>query len=141
MSLLGVSHNASEYVSMWPLNNHTAIVGIDLEGTDRAAEQLWGWLPAADDLPKLRKISDLYWAYWFALHYGSNISMGKLDKYVVYGVANAQTAQLISRAVKSRGRTQLESWPGQYFSIDTPHALALIGKVPQSGFAIRADHV
>lgn len=101
-----------------------------------AAEHLWGWVPKADQLPKLRNLSDLLWSYWHWHQYQPG-GVGRVDNinaYIVYGVENTATTQIVARATRNRGKDRLDSWPGQYFPVESTEGLALLGEFDDYGF-------
>ena len=109
---------------------YPAIVGLDLRGPGLQAREYFHRDPKPDELPKLRIISDLYWAYWLELHNkaGPFSTIKNLNTYIVSNIHNTNTDQVITRALRTRQKEHLESWPGQYFEIETPEGLALLGK-------------
>lgn len=137
----GVSQRVLIIFQLDKLTRIAAIIGVVLIGPAFAAERLWGWTPSASQLPKLRNISDLYWAYWSALHNAAGTRVSNLNKYIVYSIHNTQTDQIISRSVRSRGKAGLESWPGEYFSIESTQGLALLGEFSHNKTAMYANHV
>jgi hypothetical protein len=109
---------------------YPAIVGMDLLGPVEQARKYFYRDPKPDELPKLRILSDLYWAYWVELHdkAGPFNTIKNLNTYIVGNVHNTNTDQVITRALRTRQKEHLESWPGQYFETEIPEGLALLGK-------------
>ena len=109
---------------------YPAIVGLDLLGPFEGAKRNLYRILKPDELPKLRILSDLYWAYWVELHdkAGLSSSVTNLNTYIVSNVHNKNTDRVITRALGTRHKEHLESWPGQYFETETPEGLALLGE-------------
>jgi hypothetical protein len=109
---------------------YPAIIGLDLLGPVEQARKYWRRDPGPEELPKLRILSDLYWAYWVELHDkgGMHSTINNLNTYIVSNIHNKNTDQVVSRALGTRQKQHLESWPGQYFEVETPEGLALLGR-------------
>lgn len=84
--------------------------------------------PTDGELPQLRQLSDIYWLYWRSLNTASGTLVDNLKTYIVYGIHNAATVEIIARALRSRGRNVFESWPGQHFASDSIEGQALLGR-------------
>lgn len=105
------------------------IVGIAIFGPEYSARRLYGQQLGSDDLPKLRALSDLYWAYWIDFHEKASMknTINNLNMYIVNDVHNEDTDSIITRALSSRQKRRMQKWPGQYFEAQTPEGFALIG--------------
>jgi hypothetical protein len=97
-------------------------------GPDIAWKRMMGWDPTDDELPRLRQLSDLYWLYWRSLNTVAGTRVDNLRTYIVYGIHNAATVEIIARVLRNRGRNAYEPWPGQYFASDSTEGQALLGK-------------
>ena len=116
----------------------TAIVGLILSGTSTQTPIEWGFDPKPEDLPKLRQLSDLYWAYWSDLTQKASVSIRNLNHYVVWYVQNDDTHAIILRVLQNHGAS-MQSWPGHYFGANTDDGLALIGEfLTSTGYTLEA---
>lgn len=88
-----------------------------------AVDNLGGEIPD-DQLPQLRRASDIMWAYWIQ----NNPNPKNLYSYFVNYVRNDDTLPLIARIIRSHGMTTLPYWPGLELSMDDEGAEALLGK-------------
>ncbi|KAJ8110057.1 hypothetical protein OPT61_g6997 [Boeremia exigua] len=124
----GKLYHATDAAHFFSMSVRTGvIVGLDLSGPEVSAERIWGWKPTPDQLPKLRNLSDLFWAYWSWIHSAAGARVNNLNKYIVYSIQNPQTDQIIARALRSINKDDVEVWPGQYFSTKSEQGLALLG--------------
>lgn len=104
------------------------IIGIDLKNPVTAAKRFWDFEVTQEKLPKLRNLSDLYWGYWLWYSYLAGTRVDNINKYIVFGVQNKETVQIVARALRNRGQETLEDWPGQYFTVESTEGLALLGE-------------
>lgn len=111
----------------------TVIFGINLKSAAEMARRRWGREPREDELPKLRKLSDLYWSYWAWQHLLDGSDITHLNAYIVHSVQNTQTAAIAARAVRGRGRDRYEPYPGQLFYVESAEGEALLGKFGELG--------
>lgn len=93
-----------------------------------AAKRFWDFEVTQEKLPKLRNLSDLYWGYWLWYSYLAGTRVDNINKYIVFGVQNKETVQIVARALRNRGQETLEDWPGQYFTVESTEGLALLGE-------------
>ncbi|KAF2878035.1 hypothetical protein BDV95DRAFT_613669 [Massariosphaeria phaeospora] len=92
-----------------------------------AAEVGWGRQPAIDELPLLRRSSDLLWAA-YALYSDDT----DLRQCVASRITNQETRDIIYRALGNKGATK---WPGASFDIESNEGLALLGSPNAAAFA------
>lgn len=99
---------------------------MDLLGPKYAVTQRDSWNREAnpDELPALRHISDMYWAYWRRL--ASNPK--NLHYYIATHVVNDNTVKLVARALENIKMNDLSEWPGITFKMGSEEWAALVGK-------------
>lgn len=83
----------------------------------------WGRPANPDELPELQYCSDVLWGYWAR----DNLDVKNLRVYGAQHVVNDDTVLLVTRAMRNRGKTALEPWPGVEFAYGTDEFKALIG--------------
>lgn len=76
-----------------------------------------------DELPELQYCSDVMWGYWAR----DNPNIKNLRVYGTQDVVNEDTVLLVTRAMKNRGKTELEAWPGVEFTFGIDEFKALVG--------------
>lgn len=90
------------------------------------ARNLWQQTPTANQLPHLRSVSDIAWAFWNRANPGD---LKNINYFFVNVVMNDETNRLIERA--HRGLTPPRSsppvWPGTEFDMDSEAGLAILG--------------
>lgn len=65
----------------------------------------------------------MYWGYWAR----NNLDVKKFRIYGAHHVINDDTVLLATRALRNKGKSKLEKWPGVEFERGTEEHLALIG--------------
>ncbi|KAJ4311116.1 Mitochondrial import inner membrane translocase subunit tim8 [Neodidymelliopsis sp. IMI 364377] len=106
---------------------------IDRSSASLKAASLWKVNdPPADQLPALRQMSDISWGFWNRVHTGSNL--GHITKFIIPQVITESTRRLIDQALKTyivpQGQqrlTDVPTWPGITFSVETEQGQALLG--------------
>ncbi|XPT03569.1 Mitochondrial import inner membrane translocase subunit tim8 [Ascochyta lentis] len=89
--------------------------------------------PLVDDLPKLRQISDISWAFWRRAH-PDGVGLDNINKFLVHDIVNDDTLRLIRLALKTykvpegqQRENRLPRWPGLVFGIETEEGKAMLG--------------
>jgi len=104
-----------------------------LNGPLHAARQQWGRQPSDDELPRLRKLSDVFWGYWIR----DNPNVSNLRYLWMMDVENVDTQKIVTQALHNVGK-EIEKWPGVTFDMTTDEGKAILGKKnarPCSGLA------
>jgi hypothetical protein len=104
-----------------------------------SARRLWRTTPTPDQLPHLRSISDIAWAFWRRATSPATHSVADIRYLFVTVVMNDETARLIETA--HAGLTPPRSgpgvWPGTEFGMDGDAGAAILGLfVPFSVFFV-----
>jgi hypothetical protein len=73
-----------------------------------AAEENWGRIPANNELPDLRLVSDVLWAYWVR----QTSNLGALRYYFGLCVQNDDTLRLIAKVYTDKKLKEIPKWPG-----------------------------
>ncbi|KAH7388645.1 hypothetical protein BKA66DRAFT_511037 [Pyrenochaeta sp. MPI-SDFR-AT-0127] len=103
-----------------------AIIGMNLDSPVNAVRdghRSWGRAATPEELPAIRRCSDIYWAYWVR----DNPNPKNLRIYGAYNVVNDATSLLAARAFRNNKIKELSKWPGAAFTADTDEGKALIG--------------
>jgi len=100
------------------------IIGLDFESPKASAEELWGQTPTEDELPRLKRVSEIMTAFWLR----DNPDPKKLKHYLVYNVQNEQTMALIKKVVDDSGLRQVPYWPGVTVGMWQEAGEALLGE-------------
>jgi hypothetical protein len=87
-----------------------------------SAANVWNKKPTQDELPALRRLSDIMWGAWNR----ENSAIEKIKYFWVQGVGNTNTKSIIARALKEKGKG-LEKWPGITLDMSEDGALAILG--------------
>lgn len=87
-----------------------------------SAANVWNKKPALDELPALRRLSDIMWGAWNR----DNGAINKIKYFWVQGVGNTNSKAVIARALKEAGKS-LEKWPGTTLDMSEDGALAILG--------------
>ncbi|KAK3214076.1 hypothetical protein GRF29_28g1908730 [Pseudopithomyces chartarum] len=87
-----------------------------------SAANVWNKKPTQDELPALRRLSDIMWGAWNR----ENSAIDKIKYFWVQGVGNTNTKSIIARALKEKGKG-LEKWPGTTLDMSEDGALAILG--------------
>ena len=78
----------------------------------------------SDELPQLRRVSDIMTAFWPR----NNPTPSNLKYYLVSQVTNDETNELIGSIMRQANFDKLPSWPGLTVSIEQDAGKALLGK-------------
>ncbi|KAH6639025.1 hypothetical protein C7974DRAFT_387722 [Boeremia exigua] len=107
---------------------------MNVRSADTAAISNWQVAQPADaEMPRLRKISDITWAFWRRAH-ADGAGLSNINKFLVHDIINSQTIRLMQMALQRyevpEGQERLKripKWPGLELGIETPGALAMLG--------------
>ncbi|KAJ8106913.1 hypothetical protein OPT61_g9226 [Boeremia exigua] len=107
---------------------------LNVRSAQRGAIYSWAVeKPKNTELPQLRQISDIAWAFWRRAH-GDGQGLGNINKFLVHDIVNAETLRLIGLALKRYevpdGQQRykfLPKWPGLELDIETPEGKAMLG--------------
>jgi hypothetical protein len=105
-----------------------AIFALNLVGVHVSAVNEWGRPVADNELPALRRPSDIMMAHWLR----GNANPKNLKYYIAMNVVNFETIPVINRVLKDNGQTEIPSWPGLTVGLFHPHGQALLGKYSTS---------
>lgn len=112
---------------MQVLTGMTVIFPQHLLNPKAAAEDSWDVAPSEDQLPSIRRPSDIMTAYWLR----GNPNPKNLRYYFVINVQNRATLALLAKIFKDGGHGQnIPLWPGITFTMDQPEAEVLLGSYP-----------
>jgi hypothetical protein len=105
-----------------------AVFAIQLFSAAKAARRLWKRVPLADELPAIRSVSDIAWAFWNRVH-GDAESLQNIRYLFVTMIINKETNQHVQRALSTLDppKRDAEVWPGHEFSMETDAGKALLG--------------
>jgi hypothetical protein len=101
-----------------------AIFALNLVGVHDSAVKEWGRPIADNELPALRRPSDIMMAYWLR----DNTNPKNLKYYIAMNVVNFQTLPVINRVLRDNGQTRIPYWPGLTVGLFHPHGQALLGE-------------
>ena len=87
-----------------------------------SALNVWNKKPSLDELPALRRLSDIMWGAWNR----ENSAINKIKYFWVQGVGNSNSKAVIARALKVTGK-RLEKWPGTTIDMTEGGAVAILG--------------
>ena len=100
---------------------------ISLSDPEQWCKETFGRDPHPEELPEFRQLTDIYWVCW-AHHNGlAGTRVQNTNTYIAYCIRNEVTEGIIGRAIRGRGKEQLELWPGEYFMTESKEGLALLG--------------
>jgi len=100
------------------------IIGLDFRSPRTSAEALWGQTSNKDELPRLKRVSDIMTAFWLR----DNPDPKKLKHYLAYNVQNEQTMPLINKVLDDTGLRQVPYWPGVTVDMWQEAGEALLGE-------------
>lgn len=105
-----------------------AVYAIQLSSAAKAARRLWKRAPLAEELPAIRSVSDIAWAFWNRVHIDAE-SLQNIKYLFVTMIINKETNQHVKRALGtlSPPKEDVEGWPGHEFSLETDAGKALLG--------------
>jgi hypothetical protein len=105
-----------------------AIYAMQLSSAAKAARRLWKRTPLAEELPHIRSVSDIAWAFWNRAHVSSE-SVQDIRYLFVTMIINPETNRHVKRALSSLDppREEADGWPGHDFGMDTEAGKALLG--------------
>ncbi|KZM28677.1 uncharacterized protein EKO05_0009934 [Ascochyta rabiei] len=107
---------------------------LNVKSAERGAIQAWKVeRPLVNDLPRLRQISDISWAFWRRAH-PDGANLDNINKFLVHDIVNADTLKLIELALKTyrvpdgqQRERYLPKWPGLVFDMETDEGKAMLG--------------
>ncbi|KAJ4347557.1 Mitochondrial import inner membrane translocase subunit tim8 [Ascochyta clinopodiicola] len=107
---------------------------LNVKSAVQSASQNWAVEKLSlDELPKLRQLSDISWAFWRRAH-PDGANLDNINKFLVHDIVNDDTLRLIGLALKTyrvpEGQQRynfLPKWPGLTFSIETEEGKAMLG--------------
>jgi hypothetical protein len=105
-----------------------AVYAIQLSSAAEAARRLWKRAPLADELPAIRSVSDVAWAFWNRVHDDAT-GLQNIKYLFVTMIINKETNQHVKRALGTLTlpKEDVEGWPGHEFGMDTDADKALLG--------------
>lgn len=106
------------------------IIGQYLESPATAARSLWYRKAVPEELPALRALSDIFWAYWLR----DNPNIANIHYFWMMDIANNETEEIIARALHNV-KNSVSSWPGVTFNMDTEEGVAILGSANGAVFA------
>ncbi|OAG07010.1 uncharacterized protein CC84DRAFT_1216020 [Paraphaeosphaeria sporulosa] len=101
-----------------------------LKSPASAAKHLWNQKPTGDELPKLQRLSDIFWGYWVR----DNPAVANICYFWMVDIANEDTAKIMARALSEAGKT-ISKWPGVTFNMDSDAEKAILGSANGAVFA------
>ncbi|EUC47215.1 hypothetical protein COCMIDRAFT_24834 [Bipolaris oryzae ATCC 44560] len=104
-----------------------AVYAMQLSSAAKAARRLWKRAPLTEELPAIRSVSDIAWAFWNRAHDSKGLEN---TKYLfVAMIINKETNQHVKRALgtPSPPKDEPDGWPGHNFNMDTDEGKALLG--------------
>lgn len=115
-----------------------AITFLDVESAPSAAEILWKLkVPTPEELPELRAISDISWAFWnraWSDRPENERKLGDIKYFLVHDIVNEETKYLIEKSITlyqplygQPPVTVLPQWPGLDFYVKEDAGKALLG--------------
>jgi hypothetical protein len=112
-----------------------AIYLLDVVSAVEGAKKAWGVAnPLVNELPELKRISDMAWGIWRRVHPGGQ-GPGDINLFLVSDITNEITKSLIAEALKSYEledgevrATTVPMWPGLTLSTGTEEGAAMLGK-------------
>ena len=103
-----------------------AVFAIGIMSAARSARRVWGVDPKADELPYIRTVSDIAWAFW---NRAATANIQNIRYFFVTMIINPETNRHIRRALKTLDppREEVEGWPGVDFDMESEAGRALLG--------------
>jgi hypothetical protein len=104
-----------------------AVYAMQLSSAAKAARRLWKRAPLTEELPAIRSVSDIAWAFWNRAH--GTQGLDNIKYLFVVMIINKETNQHVKRALGtlSSPRDEPDGWPGHDFNMDTNEGKALLG--------------
>ncbi|KAH9873383.1 hypothetical protein J1614_005781, partial [Plenodomus biglobosus] len=91
-------------------------------------QRIWGRVPNANELPAIRLLSDILWAYWIRTS-GQLGTPPALKFYGIMNITQPASKGIIMRALNNQ---EPQVWPGVTFTADEEAGRALIGSIGAS---------
>jgi hypothetical protein len=103
-----------------------AVFAIGIMSAARSARRVWGVDPKADELPHIRTVSDIAWAFWNRAAAGN---IQDIKYFFVTMIINPETNRHIRRALKTLNppKEEVDGWPGVDFDMESVAGQALLG--------------
>ncbi|RAQ99818.1 vacuolar amino acid transporter 1 [Stemphylium lycopersici] len=104
-----------------------AVYAMQLSSAAKAARRLWKRAPRTEELPAIRSVSDIAWAFWNRAHPSGGLE--NIKYLFVAMIINKEANQHVKRALStlSPPREDVDGWPGHDFGMDTDAGKALLG--------------
>ncbi|XPS70486.1 Mitochondrial import inner membrane translocase subunit tim8 [Ascochyta lentis] len=107
-----------------------AVFALNLVSAASAARRTWGVKPTPDQLPHIRSVSDLAWAFWNrAVGATPGARVQGIKYFFVAMIINAETNRIVRRALLGLEppREEVGAWPGHEFAMESEAGRALLG--------------
>jgi hypothetical protein len=103
-----------------------AVFAIGISSAAKSARRVWGVVPKEDELPHIRSVSDIAWAFWNRAAAGNSQD---IKYFFVTMIINPETNRHIRRALKTLKppKEEVEGWPGVDFDMESDAGRALLG--------------
>ncbi|KAG9387779.1 Vacuolar amino acid transporter protein 1 [Pyrenophora tritici-repentis] len=104
-----------------------ALYVMQISSAAKAARQLWKRAPLVEELPAIRSVSDIAWAFWNRVHQDGGLDNIKYLFFMM--IINKETNQYVKRALDtlSPPKEEADGWAGNDFAMDTDEGKALLG--------------
>ncbi|KAJ4356279.1 uncharacterized protein N0V89_004310 [Didymosphaeria variabile] len=119
-----------EYRVGFPALTVSLIMGQFLESPASSAERIWNRKPKQNELPKLRRLSDVFWGYWNR----DNSNLANINYFWMMEIANEDTEKIIARTLHGAEK-RIRGWPGVTFDINSDAGKAILGSANGAVFA------
>lgn len=106
------------------------IIGQNLLDPATAAAYNWGRNPKPEELPKLQRLSDIFWGHWVR----ENPDISNIRYFWMMNVVNQETVEILARALHDAGK-KYAPWPGTTFDMDSDAGKAILGSANGAVFA------
>lgn len=107
-----------------------AVFALNLASAAKSARRLWGVKPEIEQLPHIRSVSDVSWAFWNRAVAGTpGADLRDVKYFFVNMIINKETNQHVRRAMKTLV-PPLDGpvgWPGHDFTMESEAGRALLG--------------
>jgi len=104
------------------------IMGMDRTSPREAGKTKVSPPITGDGLPKLNQFSDVAWLDWQFMIEGYKGDVKNINYFISVLIVNPETRAVAMRALRTRGKIELEDFPGQTFERGTDEMNALMGK-------------
>ncbi|KAJ4367105.1 Mitochondrial import inner membrane translocase subunit tim8 [Neocucurbitaria cava] len=110
-----------------------AVFAIGISSAASSARRLWRRVALPEELPAIRSVSDIAWAFWNRAHQDttttSNSNIQDIKYFFVTMIINPETNRHIRRALSSLSppKDTADGWPGTEFDMQSEAGKALLG--------------